>query len=124
MQFEDLIVKAIEVRAAYEKHEKKTYGKAWTKENIAEGFVGDVGDLMKLVLAKQGIREIENVDEKMAHELADCLWSIIILAELYSINIDTHGLTPVVLTMAGRASPVRLRPKQLSPTGLCPWSSR
>ncbi len=88
MQFEDLIAKAIEVRAAYEKFEKKTYGKTWTKENIAEGFVGDVGDLMKLVLAKQGIREIENVDKKMAHELADCLWSIIILAELYSINLE------------------------------------
>lgn len=89
MEFKDIVAKANEVRNAYENFEKKTYGKTWTKENIAEGLVGDVGDLMKLVLAKQGLRKIDDVDEKLAHELSDCLWSIIILAEQYGINLET-----------------------------------
>jgi hypothetical protein len=39
--------------------------------------VGDVGDLMKLVMAKEGAREIQDVDEKLQHELAACLWSVL-----------------------------------------------
>lgn len=88
MEFKDIVAKANEVRNSYKNFEKKTYGKTWTKENTAEGLVGDVGDLMKLVLAKQGIRQIDNVDEKLAHELSDCLWSIIVLAELYDIDLE------------------------------------
>jgi NTP pyrophosphatase (non-canonical NTP hydrolase) len=88
MKFEDIITRAKEVRATYEKYEKKTYGKTWTRENVAEGFIGDVGDLMKLILAKQGIRQTDKVDEKIMHELSDCLWSIIILAELYDVDIE------------------------------------
>jgi NTP pyrophosphatase (non-canonical NTP hydrolase) len=57
-----------------------------------EGFVGDVGDLMKLVMAKEGIRTIEHVDEKLAHELADCLWCILVLSEKYGVDIEQSFL--------------------------------
>ena len=50
--------------------------------------MGDVGDLMKLVLAKDGVRDIENVDKKLEHELADCLWSILVLAKEYNIDLE------------------------------------
>lgn len=88
MEFKNLVSKALEVRKAYEKYEIDTLGKKWTKENFAEGLVGDVGDLMKLIMAKEGVRRIDNVDEKLAHELSDCLWSIIMLAELYGVNLE------------------------------------
>jgi NTP pyrophosphatase (non-canonical NTP hydrolase) len=88
MQFQELVNKAVEVRNVYEQYEKNTFGKTWSKENFAEGLVGDIGDLMKLIMAKEGIREIENVDEKLAHELSDCLWSIIMLAKLYNVNLE------------------------------------
>lgn len=88
MQFNDLVNKAIEVREAYKKYEKNVLGKTWSKENFAEGLVGDVGDLMKLIMAKEGLRKTKNVDEKLAHELSDCLWSIIMLAKLYDINLE------------------------------------
>ena len=51
------------------------------------GFVGDVGDLAKLVIAENGKREIENSKEKLEHELADCLWSLIVLAKLYNVDL-------------------------------------
>jgi NTP pyrophosphatase (non-canonical NTP hydrolase) len=72
--------------------ERIRYGKEWSSSQIAEGFVGDVGDLMKLVLAKSEVRDIENVDEKLAHELSDCLWTILVLAREYDINLEEEFL--------------------------------
>ena len=31
---------------------------------------------------------IENSREKLEHELADCLWSVIILADLHEIDLE------------------------------------
>jgi len=57
-----------------------------------EGFVGDVGDLMKLVMAKEGVRTIEDVDKKLKHELCDCLWSVLVLAKKFDIDIEREFL--------------------------------
>jgi len=43
-------------------------------------------------MAKAGLREMENVDEKLKHELADCLWSVLVLAEKHNINIEESFL--------------------------------
>jgi NTP pyrophosphatase (non-canonical NTP hydrolase) len=59
-----------------------------TAAQIAQGLVGDVGDLMKLIMSKEGIRYIENSDEKIKHELSDCLWSIIVLADKFDVNLE------------------------------------
>jgi len=53
-----------------------------------QGFMGDAGDLMKLVMAKYGLRTIEDIDKKLAHELSDCLWSILIIADELGIDIE------------------------------------
>jgi NTP pyrophosphatase (non-canonical NTP hydrolase) len=55
---------------------------------VALGFVGDVGDLMKLVQAMEGVRAIPDAPAKLAHELADCLWSVMTLARLYDIDLE------------------------------------
>ncbi|MEN9327966.1 MAG: hypothetical protein RI947_774 [Candidatus Parcubacteria bacterium] len=88
MDIKELSKRAIEVRQKYAELEKLKTGKEWSNLNLMEGFVGDIGDLMKLVMAKEGVREIENVDEKLAHELADCLWSVLVLSEKYGIDIE------------------------------------
>lgn len=92
MDFKQIIQRALEVREKYAVLEKKKYGKEWTKEQIVQGFIGDVGDLTKLVMAKEGIRQIENVDEKLAHELTDCLWSLLVIANKYDIDIEDSFL--------------------------------
>lgn len=88
MDFKQIIKRAMEIRSKYSELEIKKYGKEWTKEQIAQGFVGDVRNLFKLIMAKEGARNIENVDEKIAHELSDCLWSVIILADKYGVNLE------------------------------------
>ena len=92
MEFNQIIKRTAEIREKYAKLEKKKYGKEWTTAQIAEGFVGDVGDLMKLIMAKQGVREVADVDAKLKHELSDCLWSILVLAKELDIDIEKSFL--------------------------------
>ena len=56
------------------------------------GFVGDVGDLVKLVMAANGVRDIPKVEEKLTHELADCLWSVIVLAQAHEVDLEAAFL--------------------------------
>lgn len=89
MELQQIIERTMQIRGQYAAFETKLWGRSWTPEEIALGFVGDVGDLMKLVAAKEGVRGSDSVDEKLGHELADCLWSICVLAELYHIDLES-----------------------------------
>jgi NTP pyrophosphatase (non-canonical NTP hydrolase) len=88
MEFQELIQRARQIRARYAELERTKFGAEWTNEELALGFVGDVGDLAKLIVAANGKRDIPNANEKLAHELADCLWSVITLAEAHSIDLE------------------------------------
>ena len=88
MEFKSIIERALDIRKRYTAFEKEKYGKNWTKENDVQGFVGDVGDLVKLTMAKEGIRECADVDKKLAHELADCLWCVCVIANHYSVDLE------------------------------------
>ena len=50
--------------------------------------MGEVGDLSKLILAKENQRDIQDLDSKLKHELADCLWSVIVLTDAYDVNLE------------------------------------
>jgi len=88
MEFQDLIQRAMEVRKRYAELEQATCGQVWTSEQVALGFVGDVGDLAKLVLARSGVRRIPDAEGKLAHELADCLWSVMVLSQMYEVDLE------------------------------------
>ena len=89
MQFEEMKKRALEIREKYGELEIKKYGKAWEGKELALGFVGDVGDLMKLIMVKEGVREVdEDINRKIAHELADCLWSVLVLADEYDVDLE------------------------------------
>lgn len=92
MELKRLSERAMKIRNSWEKLEKKRYGKSWTVAQVMEGFVVDVGELMELVMAKEGIRNVDNVDEKLSHELSDCLWSVLVLAEKFGIDIEKEFL--------------------------------
>ena len=92
MDFQDIIDRALAVRKLYEEKEKQLYGSSWTSEEIALGFVGDVGDLAKLVVAENGKREIDNSKEKLEHEISDCLWSLMVLARIHDIDLEQSFL--------------------------------
>jgi len=93
MEFTQLTERALQIRDRFAAAETTRGGRAWTREELAQGFVGDVGDLTKLVMAKAGVRHIGDVDAKLAHELADCLWSVLVLAKLYDVDLEKAFLT-------------------------------
>ena len=88
MNLKQLTGRAKEVHEKYSELNKKNIGREWTKSEIAQGFVGDVGDLMKLVMANEGVREIDDA--------------------LARIEAKTYG---VCLATRKRISKARLRAK-------------
>ena len=88
MEFQELVLKAKEIETKY-----RQQGKQWDAAEYMQGFVGDVGDLAKLIMAKNGLRANENIDQKLAHELADCLWSTIIIADKLQIDLEKAFLS-------------------------------
>jgi NTP pyrophosphatase (non-canonical NTP hydrolase) len=92
VEFQKIIDRAMHVRGQYEAKENQRYGSAWTNEEVVLGFVGDVGDLAKLIMAENGRRNIANSKEKLEHELSDCLWSLIVLSRLHNIDLERSFL--------------------------------
>lgn len=89
MEFKTLVKKALTVGRKYDELNTNR-GVYWDAQNLMSGFVGDVGDLSKLIMAKYNLREIDDVDKKLAHELADCLWSIIMIANKLDIDLEAE----------------------------------
>ncbi len=93
MELAQLSARAMQIRECFARYEQRRVGRTWTREEIAQGFVVDVGDLTKLVMAKAGARRVAgDVDAQLAHELSDCLWSVLVLAQLYGVDLEKEFL--------------------------------
>jgi NTP pyrophosphatase (non-canonical NTP hydrolase) len=90
MKLSDLEKSALQLNDLYEQLEIKRYGRIWTTEELALGFMGDVGDLAKLIQAHAGVRTIDDCKAKLGHELSDCLWSIIVIANKCGIDLEAE----------------------------------
>ncbi len=88
MDFQTLKLRALGIQKQYNELNAKKW-KAWGLREYTEGLVGDVGDLMKLVQAKEGFRDKGDHDAKLRHELADCLWALIVIAEHLGVDLET-----------------------------------
>jgi NTP pyrophosphatase (non-canonical NTP hydrolase) len=88
MEFKQLIARAKEIRAVNAELTQKDGCKPWGLAERTQGFVGDVGALAKLIMAKNGYRKYDNIDAKLAHELADCLWSVMMIADEAGIDLE------------------------------------
>ena len=80
----------MQLNELYEQLELKRYGRAWTTQELALGFMGDVGDLAKLIQAHAGVRDIDDCKAKLGHELSDCLWSIMVLAHKCGVDLEAE----------------------------------
>jgi NTP pyrophosphatase (non-canonical NTP hydrolase) len=90
MNLRDLENAALQLNDLYEQLGAKRDGRAWTTQELALGFVGDVGDLAKLIQAHAGVRVIDGYREKLGHELSDCLWSILVLANKCGVDLEAE----------------------------------
>jgi len=92
MELQKLINRAMDLRAQYDKKERQLYGSPATDEEVAQGFLGDVNNLVKLVKAQHGKGKIANSREKLGPQLSHCLWSVIVLAKMNKIDLEQSFL--------------------------------
>ncbi len=88
---QQLTEQAEAIRLKYEDVDAKNGRAPWGIRDYAMGFVGDVGKLQKLIMAKENLREltgIDDIDAALSHELADCLWSTLVLAAHYKLDLE------------------------------------
>lgn len=90
MNFSDLEQAALQSNDLYEQLEVKRWARVWSTQELALGFMGDVGDLAKLVQAHAGVRTIDDHHAKLGHELSDCLWSIMVLASKCGVDLEAE----------------------------------
>src|SRR3546814_15128737 len=80
MHFSDLEKEALQLNGLYEELEVKRWGGVWTTQELALGFVGDVGDLATLIQANAGVRDIADYKATLGNELSDCWGWVLCLA--------------------------------------------
>jgi NTP pyrophosphatase (non-canonical NTP hydrolase) len=88
MDFQEITKRAMQVRGLYEEKEKELYGSPRTSEEIALGFAGDASNLEKLIGAENGKRKILNSRAMLEHQLANCLWSVVVLSNIYGVDLE------------------------------------
>ncbi len=88
MEYKDLENTAIRVKDAYDQLNVKKGERKWSYLEYVQGLVGDIGDLMKVLMAKSNLREYKGeLDKDIKHEISDCLWSLIIIARELEIDL-------------------------------------
>lgn len=92
MDIKTLSQKAREIKTAYDKANKIQGRNTWHLSEYSQGLVGDVGDLLKLILAHNNFSDSKDLDAKIRHELADCLWSVLIIADELGIDLEKEFL--------------------------------
>lgn len=88
MELQKLINRAMDLRHQYEKKETQLYGSPATDEEIAQGFLSDATNLVKLVNAQHTKRDILHNREKLGSQLSHCLWSVIVLAKMHNVDLE------------------------------------
>jgi len=84
-----LTQRALEIRGRFDAANTAAGRRAWTPAELAQGFAADVGALNKLVMMRAGLRDApSDLDARLAHELADCLWSVLVLAAAHDIDLE------------------------------------
>ena len=89
MDFQKIVHRALDLRRQYEIKETDLYGSPYTNLDIAQGFAGDVNNLVKLIRAERGELQILNSRDKLEAQLAHCLWSVVVLAQIHNVNLET-----------------------------------
>ncbi|MBX4201896.1 nucleotide pyrophosphohydrolase [Candidatus Saccharibacteria bacterium] len=74
--------RAMEIRRRYAQIEKQRDGVSWGATKMADGLQKDVQDLVEILQAKK-------LDQKkLNHELADCLWSVLVIARKVNVDLE------------------------------------
>lgn len=78
--------------------------------DLVAALATDVGDLARLVAAKQGIRPApDDLDAGLAHEVSDCLWAVFVIAAKVGVDVPSayaDGMADLRAWLSGKAQEV------------------
>ena len=80
-----------QIKNAYAEMNCKKGKEVWHAKDYADAFVGDVGDLIK-ILVSYSKKPTRDGYKKISHELADCLWSILAISDELDVDIEKEFL--------------------------------
>ena len=95
MNLHELTEKVLHIEALYAERKKETSAKQWTAEETYAGMVSDMGDLGRLILAKEGFRKMPDMEKNLPHELAELLYAVLLLASQYGIDLSKAFLDEI-----------------------------
>lgn len=77
-------------------------GRPWSTAETMLGFTDDVGTLSRLVMEHEHLRNPRpDLDSRIEHELAACLWSVLTLADELGVDLQA-ALDHLDKNVAGR----------------------
>ncbi len=90
MDLQSAVTEAVRIRTEYAKFERREYGREWSLSDLVGGLATDVGDLARLVAAKQGLRPApKDLDAALSHEVADCMWAVFVIASKVGVDVPS-----------------------------------
>ncbi len=88
MDFKEILKRNRQVMQLYIDSDNRRLGHEWHRGEYAKALAADVGALIKYTMAKDGLREVENIDQKLKHEIGDVLSCLMFVADKYDIDIE------------------------------------
>ncbi|THV29974.1 MazG nucleotide pyrophosphohydrolase domain-containing protein [Glycomyces paridis] len=93
MELEALRQQALELADRFDRLNAAQGQQPWGPKDLMLGLSGDVGDLAKAIQVAENARTLPGTS--IEHELADCLWSLLVLADRYGIDLEQAFTTLV-----------------------------
>ena len=87
--FSNAVERSIQIRKLYHELEEWNHGGPWTKQEDMIGFVYDVGELGRLVMAAEG-RWVHPGDlpKDLGDKMAECLWWLSVLSDRLGVDLN------------------------------------
>ncbi len=88
--FSDAVARSMRIRKLYNELEQRKHGGPWTNQEDVIGFVHDVGELGRMVMAAEG-RWMHQGDlpNDLGDKLSECLWWLFVFSERLGVDINS-----------------------------------
>jgi NTP pyrophosphatase (non-canonical NTP hydrolase) len=90
MDFTTATARARHIRELYKQLEERLHGSAWTPQELMLGYLYDIGELGRLVMAAEDRWLHEGdlpLELELEGKLSECLWWVLVLADRLGVDL-------------------------------------
>jgi hypothetical protein len=89
VDFAAATARARHIRGLYKQVEERLHGNAWTTQEVMIGYLYDIGQLGRLIMAAEERWLHEgDVPRELEDKLSECLWWVLVLADRLGVDIS------------------------------------